>query len=132
MWNGALARYRLRRTRTNRAIIRTSPIEPATDARPKQQTPPMRLSTIEQELREPKSKNYVSRPTYGSPAAPTSRSARPASFRPEITVGDISTRVLVEQLGAVDVSRLGDPAGHLTAAEQWAIDTALLTVLGLT
>lgn len=63
--------------------------------------------------------------------APTSRSAGPASFRPEITVGDTSTRVLVEQLGAVDASRLGDPAGHLTADEQWAVDAALLTVLGL-
>ena len=63
--------------------------------------------------------------------APTSRSARPATFRPEVTVGDSSTRVLVEQLGAVDVSRLGDPAGHLTAEEQGAVDTALLTVLDL-
>lgn len=64
--------------------------------------------------------------------APTSQSARPATFRPEITVGDTSTRVLVEQLGAVDVSRLGDAAGHLTADEQWAVDSALLTVLDLT
>ena len=63
--------------------------------------------------------------------APTSRSAKPATFRPEITVGGASTRVLVEQLGAVDISRLGDPAGHLTAPEQWAVDAALLTVLDL-
>ena len=64
--------------------------------------------------------------------APTSRSAKPATFRPEITVAGTSTRVLVEQLGAVDISRLGDPAGHLTAPEQWAVDAALLTVLDLT
>ena len=64
--------------------------------------------------------------------APTSRSAKPATFRPEITVGGTSTRVLVEQLGAVDISRLGNPAGHLTALEQWAVDAALLTVLDLT
>ena len=64
--------------------------------------------------------------------APTSRSAKPATFRPEITVDGTSTRVLVEQLGAVDISRLGDPAGHLTAPEQWAVDAALLTVLDLT
>jgi mRNA interferase MazF len=39
--------------------------------------------------------------------APTSRSARPASFRPEVEVSGGATRVLVEQLGAVDVQRLG-------------------------
>ncbi len=64
--------------------------------------------------------------------APTSRSAKPATFRPEIAIADTSTRVLVEQIGAVDISRLGEPAGHLTAPEQWAVDAALLTVLDLT
>jgi mRNA interferase MazF len=63
--------------------------------------------------------------------APTSTSARPASFRPEIEIDNQSTRVLVEQLGAVDVDRLGDLAGRLTPEEQWGIDTALLTVLDL-
>lgn len=63
--------------------------------------------------------------------APTSRSARPASFRPEVEVkGDI-TRVLVEQVGAVDAQRLGKRIGHLTAAEMWTVDDALATVLGL-
>jgi mRNA interferase MazF len=63
--------------------------------------------------------------------APTSRSARPASFRPEITVEDVSTRVLVEQVGAIDAGRLGDLVGHVTPEEQWGIDEALMTVLGL-
>jgi mRNA interferase MazF len=63
--------------------------------------------------------------------APTSRSARPASFRPEIEVGGTITRVLVEQLGAVDVQRLGKQMGHLTIEEIWALDDALTTVLGL-
>lgn len=63
--------------------------------------------------------------------APTSRSAKSATFRPEITIDGVATRVLVEQLGAVDISRLGDPAGQLTAPEQWAVDTALLSVLDL-
>ena len=63
--------------------------------------------------------------------APTSRSARAASFRPEISVGEVATRVLVEQTAAVDASRLGDPVGHLSAAEQWAVDAALRTVLDL-
>jgi mRNA interferase MazF len=63
--------------------------------------------------------------------APTSRSARSASFRPEIEIGGNSTRVLVEHVGAIDLSRLGDLAGRLTPEEQWGVDAALLTVLGL-
>ncbi len=63
--------------------------------------------------------------------APTSTSARPASFRPEIDLEDTATKVLVEQVGGVDVGRLGDLAGRLTADEQWVVDEALLTVLGL-
>ena len=63
--------------------------------------------------------------------APTSTSARAASFRPEIEIDRTSTRVLVEQVGAVDVTRLRDLAGHLTPEEQWGVDAALLTVLGL-
>ena len=63
--------------------------------------------------------------------APTSASAKAASFRPEIEIEGSSTRVLVEQVGAVDINRLGDLAGHLTPEEQWGIDAALLTVLGL-
>jgi mRNA-degrading endonuclease toxin of MazEF toxin-antitoxin module len=39
--------------------------------------------------------------------------------------------VLVEQVGAVDLRRLGDLAGHLAPEEQWGVDAALLTVLGL-
>ncbi len=63
--------------------------------------------------------------------APTSRSARPASFRPEIIVEDDATRVLVEQVGAVDAGRLGDLVGHVTPEELWGIDEALMTVFGL-
>lgn len=64
--------------------------------------------------------------------APTSRSARAASFRPEVVVAGEATRVLVEQLGAVDAQRLGRRVGRLTADEMWAVDDALATVLGLT
>lgn len=63
--------------------------------------------------------------------APTSTSARPASFRPEAHVEGNVTRVLVEQLGAVDARRLGDLVGHLAQEEMWGIDEALVTVLGL-
>jgi mRNA interferase MazF len=63
--------------------------------------------------------------------APTSRSARPASFRPKVVVADDDTRVLVEQVGAIDVQRLGKRVGRLDAEEMWAVDEALMTVLGL-
>lgn len=63
--------------------------------------------------------------------APTSRSARPASFRPEAQIDGGATRVLVEQLGAVDLQRLGELIGHLTHDEMWGVDEALIAVLGL-
>jgi len=63
--------------------------------------------------------------------APTSLSARPASFRPEIEVLGATTRVLVEQVGAVDAGRLGDLVGRVIPYQQWGIDEALTTVLGL-
>ncbi len=63
--------------------------------------------------------------------APTSRSARPASFRPEAEIAGETTRILVEQIGAVDAKRLGELVGHLTHEEIWGVDDALLAVLGL-
>lgn len=63
--------------------------------------------------------------------APTSRSARSASFRPEINIAGEPTRVLVEQVGAVDAQRLGDRVELLSAEDMWSIDDALITVLGL-
>jgi mRNA interferase MazF len=63
--------------------------------------------------------------------APTSRSARPASFRPEAEIGGQTTRVLVEQIGAMDTGRLGELVGRLTHEELWGVDEALLAVLGL-
>jgi mRNA interferase MazF len=63
--------------------------------------------------------------------APTSRSAAAATFRPEIDLASERTRVLVEQLRAVDVDRLGKFAGRLNAREQQAVDEALTLVLDL-
>ena len=63
--------------------------------------------------------------------APTSTSARPASFRPSITVDGEKTRVLVEQTTVVDPLRLGRSAGRLGAGEFRAVDEALTLVLGL-
>ena len=42
-----------------------------------------------------------------------------------------TTRIFVEQLGAVDVNRLGDYVGHASPEEVWGIDESLATVLGL-
>jgi mRNA interferase MazF len=63
--------------------------------------------------------------------APTSRSAPPRSFRPTITIDHRDARVLVEQLRAIDVTRLGDSVGRLSAPELHALDAALEVVLGL-
>jgi mRNA interferase MazF len=63
--------------------------------------------------------------------APTSTSARPTSFRPQIEVDGKNTLVLVEQTAAVDPQRLGRLVGHLTQSELAAVDAALRIVLGL-
>lgn len=63
--------------------------------------------------------------------APTSTSARPATFRPRIELLGGETRVLVEQTTVVDPQRLGDSAGRLGAAEMQAVDDALTLMLGL-
>ncbi|HET9814074.1 MAG TPA: type II toxin-antitoxin system PemK/MazF family toxin [Sphingomicrobium sp.] len=63
--------------------------------------------------------------------APTSRSVLAASFRPEVRVAGELTRVMVEQLRALDVGRLGDLAGRLDAVEVREVDEALALVLAL-
>ena len=63
--------------------------------------------------------------------APTSTSARPTSFRPEIDIQGKTTYVLVEQTAAIDPDRLGELVGHLTRHELVAVDDALRTVLHL-
>jgi mRNA interferase MazF len=63
--------------------------------------------------------------------APTSTSARAATFRPAIEVLGTQTRVLVEQTTVVDPQRLGDSAGRLGAAEMLAVDEALRLILAL-
>ena len=62
---------------------------------------------------------------------PTSTSAPPASFHPEIDVGEEQTRVLCEMVGAVDARVLGAQIGHLTANEVHDVDEALALVLSL-
>lgn len=62
---------------------------------------------------------------------PTSRGANPSRFRPEIVVSDQTTRALAEQLRAFDVRNVSEPVGHLSAADQLAVDDALRLVLDL-
>jgi len=63
--------------------------------------------------------------------APTSTSARAASFRPEVEIAGRLTRVLAEQTAAIDPSRLGESSGHLTFDELRRVDAALRLVLDL-
>ncbi len=63
--------------------------------------------------------------------APTSLSSRAATFRPKIEIKGKTTRVLVEQQGAVDISHRGKLIGHVDSAEQWEIDDALRLILAL-
>lgn len=63
--------------------------------------------------------------------APTSTHALPASFRPEVEIDGTRTRVLVEQIGAVDPSRLGESRGLLARNELRDVDRALAAVVGL-
>lgn len=62
---------------------------------------------------------------------PTSQSAAPANFHPQIVVGDESTQVLCEMAGAVDARALGERVGHLSPEDMRAVDDALQLVLGL-
>ncbi len=63
--------------------------------------------------------------------APTSISARSATFRPTITIDGAETHVLVEQTTVVDPQRLGRSAGRLDASELRAVDDALRLVLAV-
>jgi mRNA interferase MazF len=63
--------------------------------------------------------------------APTSTSARPASFRPEVEIDGMLTRVMLEQTTAVDPTRLGSSLGRLSFDELRQVDAALRLVLGL-
>jgi mRNA interferase MazF len=62
---------------------------------------------------------------------PTSTSAGPAVYRPEIEIIGRPTRVLVEQVGALDLGRIIETVGHLRHDEMAAVDRALKRFLGL-
>ena len=62
---------------------------------------------------------------------PTSTSTPPASFHPDVEVGDEPTRVMCEMVGAVDARMLDQQVGHLTLDEMRSIDEALELVFDL-
>jgi len=65
-------------------------------------------------------------------AAPTSTSARSASFRLQIVIDGVPTLVMAEQTAAVDIEhRLGAWAGRLSLSEMSQLDRCLRAVLGL-
>ena len=63
--------------------------------------------------------------------SPTSASAPPRSFRPQIELDGRRSRVLVEQTTAVSPGRLGKAVGRLSASELRDLDAALALVFGL-
>jgi mRNA interferase MazF len=63
--------------------------------------------------------------------APTSTAAASSWLRPEVEIDGRRTRVLVEQVVAVDPARLSAPVGALRRAEVEDVDRALRIVLGL-
>jgi mRNA interferase MazF len=70
-------------------------------------------------------------PLSTSLVAPTSTSATPETFRPEVHVAGTASRVLVEQTSPVDPSRLGDHAGRLTFSGLRQVDAALRPIAEL-
>jgi mRNA interferase MazF len=63
--------------------------------------------------------------------APTSRSASPATFRPMIDIAGAPTRVLADQVRALDAQSITASLGRLSGEELRALDEALAVVLGL-
>jgi len=64
--------------------------------------------------------------------APTSTNRSAASFRPEIEIHGLATKVLVEQMRAIDPqSRLGRKVAHLAYADQQRIKQACAVVLDI-
>jgi mRNA interferase MazF len=64
--------------------------------------------------------------------APTSIWRRSTSYRPEVVLNGQVTRVLVEEITAVDPDELGPIVGRLSAQELTQLNAALRIVLGLT
>ncbi|HEX3608162.1 MAG TPA: type II toxin-antitoxin system PemK/MazF family toxin [Solirubrobacterales bacterium] len=62
---------------------------------------------------------------------PTSQSAIPATFHPEVSIAGEPTQVLCEMVGAVDGGAIGEQVAHLTLDELHAVEEGLQLVLDL-
>ena len=63
---------------------------------------------------------------------PTSTSARPAAFRPELVIDGTQTLLLVDQIRTVDTADLvGDPVDYLSHDELTTVEQAVIHYLGL-
>ncbi|MGH3716348.1 MAG: type II toxin-antitoxin system PemK/MazF family toxin [Micromonosporaceae bacterium] len=63
---------------------------------------------------------------------PSSRSAQPAIFRPELEIDGVPTRFLVDQLRTIDVTFIsGDPVHYLDRDELTEVEHAVTRYLGL-
>lgn len=63
---------------------------------------------------------------------PTSTSAQPAVFRPELEIAGQPTRLLVDQIGSIDTRYVrGDPVHFLDRDELAAVEHAVARYLGL-
>jgi mRNA interferase MazF len=63
---------------------------------------------------------------------PTSTSAQPAVFRPELEIMGTRTRFLVDQIRTVDTTYVhGEPVAYLDRAEMSEVEYALTHYLGL-
>ena len=68
----------------------------------------------------------------GATVVPTSAQAQPAVFRPEIELGGVPTRFLVDQLRSIDVRYIYDePAFFLQRNELEEVELAVARYLGL-
>lgn len=63
--------------------------------------------------------------------APTSRSAPSATFRPVVELSGTPTRVLVDQVRALDAQSITGSLGRLSSEEVQMLDDALGVVFGL-
>ena len=62
----------------------------------------------------------------------TSTSAQPAVFRPELEIAGQPTRLLVDQIGSIDITYVeGDPVDFLGHAELEQVERAVALYLGL-
>ena len=66
-----------------------------------------------------------------APPRPGGQSGTGHHGHPAVELLGETTRVLVEQVGAVAAGRLGELVGRVTPQQQWGIDDTLMTVLGL-